>query len=173
MKTKWLTIICFLFVSQGVNAQIDVYEIARHGCIEDLQDVFNNYPNLINFKNKSGFTPLTIACYSGNLEVATLLAKHVDNINVNSDVGTPLMAAVFKSNIEIAKMLLDLGANVNIADAKGTSALHYSIRFSNVDFIKLLVDYGADINLRDNKGLSPWDYAQIDNNENILELLKI
>lgn len=172
MKIKQLTIFYFLFASIGINGQIDVYEIARHGCAEDLQVVFKNYPELINFRNESGFTPLTIACYSGNLEVATLLAKHADNINVNSKVGTPLMAAVFKKDIKIVKMLLDLGADVNITDSTGTSALHYGIKFTNIDLIKLLIDFGADINLKDGKGLSPWDYAELDNNEIILKLLK-
>lgn len=172
MKIKQLIFFCFLFVSQGINAQIDIYEIARNGCEEDLQVVFENNPNLINSKNESGFAPLTIACYSGNLEVATLLAKKVENIDINSDVGTPLIAAVFKNNIKITKMLIESGADVNIADSKGTTALHYGIIFKNSDLIKLLVANGADINIIDNKGLSPWDYAKLDNNENILKLLK-
>ncbi len=173
MKIKQLTVFLFLFISLGMNAQIDIYEIARHGCAEDLQIVFKNYPNIINLKNESGFSPLTIASYSGNLEIATLLAKHVENIDLNSNVGTPLMAAVYRNNNDIAKMLLDLGADSNIADGKGTTALHYAIKFKNVNLIKVLVNNGADINLKDNKGLSPLDYAKIDNNENIVELLKI
>ncbi len=172
MKIKQLSFFCFLCVSQGIYSQIDIYEIARHGCAEDIQVVFENNPNLINLKNDSGFTPLTIACYSGNLEVATLLAKNVENIDINSEVGTPLIAAVFKNNIEISKMLIESGADVNISDAKGTTALHYGIIFKNSDLVKLLVDNGADINVKDNKGLSPRDYAEIDNNENILKLLK-
>ncbi len=58
MKIKQLIIICFLLVSKGVNAQIDIFEIARHGCAEDLQEVFKNYPDLINFKNESGFSSI-------------------------------------------------------------------------------------------------------------------
>ncbi len=173
MKVKQLSLFFFLFISFGTDAQIDIYEIARNGCAEDLQMVFNNYPNIINVKNKSGFSPLTIASYSGNLEIATLLAKHVENIDLNSNVGTPLMAAVYRNNNDIAKMLLDSGADVNITDAKGTTALHYAIKFKNADLIKVLVNNGADINLKDNKGLSPLDYAKIDNNKNIVELLKI
>ncbi|MEJ2112841.1 MAG: ankyrin repeat domain-containing protein, partial [Flavobacteriaceae bacterium] len=93
-----------------MNSQNEVFEIARHGCTEDLQDIMKISPEAINFKNKSGFTPLILASYHGNLEVATFLAKHVENINVNSDSGTALMAAVFKNDIEITKMLLNLGA---------------------------------------------------------------
>ncbi|MCK5400446.1 MAG: ankyrin repeat domain-containing protein, partial [Flavobacteriaceae bacterium] len=63
-----------------MNAQSGVFEIARYGCVEDLQYVLKDYPEVINYKNASGFTPLTLACYNGNIEVATLLAKNVENI---------------------------------------------------------------------------------------------
>jgi len=155
-----------------MNAQSGIFEIARQGCVEDLQDILKNNPEEINYKNTSGFTPLTLASYNHNVEVATLLAKHVKNINANSDSGTALMAAVFKNDIDISKMLLDLGADPNIADPNGTVALHYATRLSNEGIIKLLVAYGADVNLEDNKGFSALDYALQDNNEPILQILK-
>ena len=172
MKVKLLLIICSILVCFQMNAQSGIFEIARHGCVEDLQGILNNNPEVINYKNTSGFTPLTLACYNGNLEVATLLAKKVENINVNSDVGTALMAAVFKNDIKIAKLLLDFGADTNIADPNGTSALHYATRFTNKEIIKLLVAYGADINLKDSKGFSALDYALLAKDESILKLLK-
>jgi len=170
--TRIFPIICFLFIAINLNSQNEVFEIARHGCTEDLQDILKTNPEVINFKNKSGYTPLILASYHGNVEVAALLAKHVREINVNSDSGTALMAAVFKNDIEIAKMLLDLGADPNIADPNGTTALHYATRFSNIDLIKLLIAYDVDINLRDSKGFSALDYALQAKNEPILELLK-
>ena len=172
MKTRLFIISCFIFISIEMNSQSAIFEIARHGCVEDLQYVLENNPNVINYKNSSGFTPLILASYSGNVEVATLLAKHVKEINVNSDSGTALMAAVFKNDIEITKILLDLGADANLADPNGTTALHYATRFTNKEIIKLLVDYGADIKFKDNNGFSALDYALQDKDESILTLLK-
>jgi len=172
MKTILIQIIWVLLISINLNAQSGIFEIARHGCVEDLQDILKNNLEVINYKNTSGFTPLTLACYNGNLEVATLLAKKVENINVNSDAGTALMAAVFKNDIEITKMLLNMGADPNIADPNATSALHYATRFTNKEIIKLLVAYGADLNLKDSKGFSALDYALQGKDEAILKLLK-
>ena len=172
MKTRLFLIFFFIFFSFETNAQRGVFEIARNGCAEDLQYILENNPEVINFKNNSGFTPLILACYNGNIEAATFLAKHVEDINVNSDVGTALMAAVYKNNIEISKMLLELKADPNIADPNGTTALHYAVRFSNIELIKLLVGYGADIDLKDEKGFSSWDYAIQNNNKPILLILK-
>lgn len=179
VKTNLFQIICFLIISINVNAQSGVFEIergvfeiARHGCVEDLQYVLENNSDAINFKNSSGFTPLILASYHGNVEVATHLAKHVKDINVISDTGTALMAAVFKNDIRITKMLLDFNADVNITDANGTTALHYATRLSNEDLVKLLVAYGADLNLKDIKGFSALDYALQNKNNLIIELLK-
>ena len=172
MKIRLFLIICFIFLSIEMTAQSAIFEIARHGCVDDLQYVLENNSDVINYKNSSGFTPLTLACYNGNLEVATLLAKKVENINVNSDAGTALMAAVFKNDIEITKILLDLGADANIPDTNGTTALHYATRFTNKEIIKLLVAYGADMNFKDSKGYSALDYALLDKDESILKLLK-
>lgn len=172
VTVKIFPIICFLFVSIEINSQNGIYEIARHGCVEDLQPILKDSPEVINYKNASGFTPLILASYYGNVEVAALLAKHVKEINVNSDSGTALMAAVFKNDIVITKILLDLGADANIPDPNGTTALHYATRFSNKEIIKLLVAYGADLNLKDSKGFSVLDYALRDKDESILKLLK-
>ncbi len=172
MKAGLLLVICISFISININAQNDVFEIARRGCAEDLQYVLINYPQTINIRNSAGFTPLIIACYHGNIEVASILAEKVENIDYNSDTGTALMAAVYKDNIKIARMLLDFRADPNIADNNETTALHYAVLFRNVELIKLLVTNGADINLKDNKGFSPVDYAIQENNTSILKLLK-
>ena len=179
MKTKLFVIICLIYNSVDASAQSgifksdsDIFEIARKGTTEDLLNLLKNHPEAIYYESSSGFTPLTIACYNGNLEVATTLANQVRDINVNSTSGTPLMAAVFKNYVNIAKMLLDLDADVNIADSNGNSALHFAVRFAYLDLIKLLVSNGANINLKDNRGSSPRQYAELDKNEIIMNLLK-
>lgn len=172
MKTHLFIFFYFFSISSVIYAQSEIFAIARNGCVEDLQDVMKHHPGVINARNSSGYTPLTLACYNGNIEVATLLAKNVENINANSDSGTPLMAAVFKNDLKMTQMLLDLDANPNITDPNKVTALHYAVQFMRSDFIKLLVSYGADISLKDNKGLSPWDYAIQQNDESILKLLK-
>ena len=179
MKTKLFLLSCFLFYSIEAytqsaifKAESGIFEIARQGTTEDLQAVLKNDPEAIYYKSTSGFYPLTISCYNGNLEVATALAHQVRDINEYSTSGTPLMAAVFKNYLDITKMLLDLDADVDIVDANGNTALHYAVRFSYVEIIRLLIAKGADIELEDNKGFSPLHYAELDKNEIIMNLLK-
>lgn len=162
-----LLIFCF-----SVNyAQDNVYDIARKGCADDMKQLIKSYPNLINYKNKNGHTPLILACYSGNMEVIEVLVDQVDDLDALSNEGTALMAATFKGNIEISKLLLEHGADVNATDLNGNTALHFAVRFTNPEIIKLLMDYKADVNVLDVKKMSPLDYAKRDKNENILKLL--
>ncbi|HEY5686906.1 MAG TPA: ankyrin repeat domain-containing protein [Yeosuana sp.] len=172
MIIRFLLSIYLVSVCNQMQSQNNIFDIARNGCKEDLQEILYNHPEVINYKNTSGFTPLILACYNGNIEVASLLAKKVDDINSNSSYGTALMAAVFKNDFEITKMLLDLGANTNLSDTKGNTALHFATLLNNKEITKLLIDYGADANFKDNKGFSPMDYAMQTKNRDISNLLK-
>ena len=163
--------ILFLSVPFLINAQNDIFEIARNGCFEDLDYVLTHDYESINFKNSSGFTPLILASYHDNIEIASILVKKVRNIDALSNMGTALMASVFKNHINITKLLIDAGADVNITDPSGTSALHYAVRFGYTEQVELLIASGADKNLLDNNDKSPLDYANQLNNNTIINLL--
>jgi ankyrin repeat protein len=161
-----------LCISFQMHTQTGIFEIARKGCATDLDFVLKNHPESINSINDSGFTPLIIACYNGNLEVARQLAPKVDNLNYCSRAGTALMAAVFKNDLPISQMLLEYKADVHVADLGGTTALHYAVRLKNEELVRLLMVHGADAHEKDHKGFSPLDYANQDNNKSIIEILK-
>ena len=103
----------FVFAASISYAQDNVYDVARKGCADDMKQIIEAYPDVINYKNKNGHTPLILACYRGNAEVVEILVDHVDDIDAISDYGTALMASAFKGNVSITKLLLDHGANVN------------------------------------------------------------
>ena len=94
-------------------AQTDVFDCARTGTVEEMDALYSSNPELVDTLNKRGSSPLTLAAYYNNIEVANYLIDKVDNINGNSDDGTPLMAAVVKGHLEIAKSLVKAGADPN------------------------------------------------------------
>ena len=75
-------------------AQTDVFDCARTGTAEEMEAFYTSNPELVDALNDRGSSPLTLAAYYNNIEVANYLIDKVDNINGNSDDGTPLMAAV-------------------------------------------------------------------------------
>ena len=165
----------FLFVLLYFNSfgQKPIFEIARSGSLQEVKEIYEKYPDSINSINDAGYTPLIIACYSQNNEVATFIANHSKNINQNSGYGTALMASVVKGNKEMVQKLCMLGADPNIADSNKTTALHYAVMFQNEPIVKLLIQNKADQSLEDHNGFSPSEYALKTKNTNLINLLKL
>ena len=164
--------ILFLLVSTSVTySQSNIFDACRKGAVNDVISIYTKDTNAINKTNEAGYTPLILACYHGNEDVARFLIDKVENINGSSEYGTPLMAAVVKGNLNIIEMLLEKNADTNIADSNGTTALHYATLFKQPDIVKLLVKAGAKTDVKDGRGQSALDYAVLNNNDQILKIL--
>lgn len=165
----WIVFIPTFAVSQQVT---DVFEIARKGTISQAEAVVKTNPKAFNVVNENGFTPLILACYRGNNEVAKYLINQGVDINVKSDMGSALMASIVKGNNEIAQLLINNKANLNLTDNQGTTALMYAVQFKNKEIIKWLLANNANKDLKDNKGKTAFEYAVFSTNEEIINLLK-
>lgn len=156
------------------NAQTgeDVFNVARHGKVSQMEVLYAQNPAQLDSVNSMGFTPLILACYRGNDEVAVYIASKTKKLNFNSDSGTALTASVFKGNYELVKKLLELGADPNIADANGTTPLFYAVDSENEAMVKLLLKYKADTTLKDGMEQSIFEHAIKTKNQTIINLLK-
>lgn len=170
MKYFYVTLV--MFVLQPVFSQQDIFDVARKGTVDEVKNIIKQNPDAINSVNKSGYSPLILACYKGNVPVANFLIKNVKDINGNSSMGTPLMAAVVKGNKEIVKALLENKANPNITDVNGTTALIYASMFKNYEIVSLLIKADANPDTKDNRGNSALDYAILANDDKLIEIIK-
>jgi ankyrin repeat protein len=168
-----LLILALLLCFFNLEAQNkNVFDIARNGTLTEIQNMNKSNPDLINFLNESKMSPLILACYRGNIEVAKFLIENVKDINYNSDMGTALMAATYKNHRELVKLLLEKKANPNATDANGTTALSLAVQFKNSSLVQLLLEYKADKTIKDNKEKTAFEYAVFSQNEQIINLLK-
>lgn len=164
--------IIMLFVTSTlVSSQNDIFDSCRKGDLESVKAIYNKSPDIINSKNKDGYSPLILACYYGNIKVVSFLIDKINSVNGSSQYGSALMAAVVKGNLDVVKLLLDKNADPNITDNKGVSALHYAVMFKNIEITKVLIEAKADKNIKDNNGKSPLDYANMLKDENIISIL--
>jgi uncharacterized protein len=152
--------------------QSDVFTLARTGSVEQVKEVLKKTPNAFTIVNEYGFSPLLLACYKGNNEVAKLLIDSGGDINLLTKMGTPLMAAVVRGNNEMAQLLIEKKADVNATDESGITALIYAVQFQNIAILKLLLQNNADKTHKDNEGKTAFEHAIFSRNEEIINLLK-
>jgi len=162
----------FLFFFNAKAQNKTVFDIARTGTLTEIQALNKSNPDAINSVNETKSSPLILACYKGNIEVAKFLIKNVKDINYNSDMGTALMAATYKNQPELVKLLLENKANPNATDAGGTTALLLAVQFKNIPLVQLLLAFKADKTIKDSKGKTAFEYAAFSENESIINLLK-
>ncbi|MEY2631102.1 MAG: hypothetical protein RLZZ469_2000 [Bacteroidota bacterium] len=159
--------------SLSVGQQVtDVFEVARKGTISQAEAIVKTNPKAFDVINENGFSPLILACYRGNNEVAKFIISQGADINAKSDMGSALMACIVKGNNEIAQFLIANKADLNLVDNQGTTALMYAVQFKNTAIIKLLLTNNANKELKDNKGKTAFEYAVFSNDEAIINLLK-
>jgi len=169
---KLFVLFVILFLKYPVFSQQDIFEVARKGTVEELNQLLKDNPELLHAVNESGYNLITLATYRNNNAVAALLIEKGADINGKSNYGTPLMAAVVKGNSEIAKRLIEAGADLNVADASGNTALIYAVNFKKYEIATMLVKASAKLDLKDIRGNSALDYAKILNDQKLLEILK-
>ncbi|HEX8015923.1 MAG TPA: ankyrin repeat domain-containing protein [Flavobacterium sp.] len=169
-KLLVLTALLCFYISTAQEK--NVFDIARSGTLTEIQNLNKSNPDLINSLNENKTSPLILACYRGNIEVAKFLIENVKNINYNSDMGTALMAATYKNQPQLVKLLLEKKANPNATDANGITALSLAVQFKNTELVKLLLEYKADKTIKDNQGKTAFEYAVFSQNEPIINLLK-
>lgn len=165
-------VIFLLFMISSSFAQKDVFAIARNGTVEEMKTLFEKDVNCVNQVNDFGFSPLILAAYRGNFEVAKYLITIVNDINYQSPEGTALMAAVMRNNTELILLLIEKKANLDLTSQNGVTALMLATQFKSIEIIKILLQNKANKLLKDNEGKTAFEYAVNTNNETIIKLLK-
>lgn len=159
------------FVSAQEKAK-SIFDLARSGTVTEVKDLMKQNPDIINQTNENGFSPLILACYRGNTEVAKFLMDHVKDINYKSQEGTALAGLSVKYNKDLVTYILSKNADPNIADTTGFTPLFWAVKFGNKELTKLLLQHKADKSIKDAQGMTPFEYALQTNNKEIINLLK-
>jgi ankyrin repeat protein len=155
----------------GISQEKNIFDIARKGTLHEIENAYKKNPELINSVDERKSSPLILASYRGNTEVALFLADKVKDVNYNSGMGTALMAAVMADNIAIIEKLIAVKADLNKTDASGKTALIHATFFSKTPIVKMLLKAGADKTIKDADGRIAIDYANFNKNTELVILL--
>ncbi len=157
-----------LIFSQTKN----VFDIARNGTLDEMKVLVSQDQDVINSKNDMGFTPLILACYRGNAEVAKYLIDNVKDLDYISPEGTALSSLCISYNKELVEKILSKNANPNLQDSHGNTPLLWAVKRGNLELAKMLLNHKADKTIKDSMGISAFEYAIKSNNNEMINLLK-
>ena len=142
---------------------INLFEASAAGKFDVVAHLVYQHPEAVNFYSGDGFTPLGLACYFGQYEIARYLVLKGADVNLPSNNGFkvyPLHSAVAGNYTQIARMLIENNAQVNVKQQAGATALHSAAQNGNIDLLILLLEHGADANVRMEGGKLPSDLAR-------------
>eukprot|EP00058_Branchiostoma_floridae_P002023 XP_002587511.1 hypothetical protein BRAFLDRAFT_99404 [Branchiostoma floridae] len=109
-----------------------------------------------------GQTPLHVASYNGQTEVAELLIGHKAEVDARSgQQDTPLHWAALMGHPGTCELLIRHGADVMARNKdREYTPLHQAAIWGHTGTCELLIRHGADVTARDKGGKTPLDLAE-------------
>lgn len=129
---------------------------------------------LSNEYSDDGFTPLSLAAYFDQTEIAMLLIEYGANPNLkatNPSKVNALHSAVAKENFELCQLLITNGADINAVQTQNVTALQSAAHRGDLKLVQLLVENGADVNMKMDNGESAISLARNEGHEKVVDYL--
>lgn len=116
-----------------------LFHAIRQGDLAKIKALLQQHPAYLNGQDARGFTPLIMATYTGNSDIARYLLAQGAAVNGRDAAGnTALMGVCFKGDQEMAELLISQGADVKLQNKQGNTAMQYAIEQKNASLQKIL-----------------------------------
>lgn len=123
----------------------------------------------LNALNSKGESPLMLAAFNGDLELARqMVSKGAD---VNKTGWTPLHYAATKGHLALISLFLENHAYIDAESPNGSTPLMMASMYGTPEAVKLLLDEGADALLRNQQGLTAIQFAQRANRQDVADII--
>src|SRR5579862_2540643 len=124
------------------------------------------------------YTPLHLAAFTGNVDVARLLIEKGADLNARDFMKeTPLHVAAQYGQMDVARLLIEkaaaLGINefLNAQDERDASPLHWAAARGHPDIAALLIGQGADVNSKAARRNTPLHWASYHGTTDLARML--
>jgi ankyrin repeat protein len=147
----------------------------RSGDTAKAVQLIRDNPNIVEYRNGKGETPLMVAIQNRDPSWAGfLLSQNADPNVADRDGNTPLIQASRLGLETPVEWLIQAGARIDDKNRMGETALIVAVQRRQVPIVKLLLAQGADPDKADAAaGYSARDYAKRDGrNPEILKMIE-
>jgi ankyrin repeat protein len=146
----------------SLEPKLDVFQSCVAGRTNQVLAEVDRDPYVLHAHSSDGWTPLHLAAFFGQADLANALLDRGADVNARSTNGmknTPLHAAAAGGKVGLVELLLKRGADANARQEGGFAALHSAAQAGNREMVAALLANGADVNLRADNNQSPLDLA--------------
>ena len=171
----------WLVFTGGVS---EIHAAAAQGDLVRVKSILAKKPELVNARDKDGWTPLHMAADAGHNRMVELLLANGAEVNAKTfeksrwgyskkEFGwTALHMAANAGNKEIAELLFAKGAEVNVKTNVGHTPLHMASIDGQKSTIELLLAKGAEVNAITDDGHTPLKYSIVMGHDDVADLLR-
>lgn len=120
------------------DSTCNLLEAVIKGDASLVAKILKEKPNL-EIKDHKGRTPLMIAAYNNDIEIAELLINAGSDVNAqDTQLNSPFLYAGASGNVEILKLCLENGADFNVYNGYGGTALIPAAERRHLEVVKIL-----------------------------------
>eukprot|EP00300_Choanocystis_sp_HF-7_P016359 c19386_g1_i2.p1 GENE.c19386_g1_i2~~c19386_g1_i2.p1 ORF type:complete len:210 (-),score=28.86 c19386_g1_i2:130-759(-) len=143
----------------------------RGNCIQVHSHLLQE-PQLINFRDRNGFTALHHAATNGDQDLVILLLRR-GAVNEKDNTGfTPLHHAAWKGHANVVRLLANSGADIDATDFQGDTPLMTAVFWKRPAVVNTLIALGADVTFKDQfRNVTARHYAVLSQDQEILKLI--
>ena len=150
---------CFSYLEQLGYDLLGAVETGNIGMVGRL--LFSGISTDVRNNNEYNHTPLHLAAYNNNTEVAQLLITHKADIEARDEYNrTPLHLAAWANSTEVAQLLITHKADIEARDKYNNTPLHLAAENNSTEIAQLLITHKADIEARGEYNRTPLEVAR-------------
>lgn len=145
-------------IKQQVDALVDLVNDENFDAI----DAWSPAPEVLNVPGGDGLTPLMVAAFRGNKDIARYLVERGADVNCPNDKGVlPIHYAALNGDIDMCEFLFMNGAELDapIFEELSWVPLHCAAYSGQADAFEYLAGCGANVKIKDAEGRYPHEVA--------------
>jgi uncharacterized protein len=159
----------------SLHPKLDIFSACAAGQTESVLKEIDSDASLLEAHSPDGWTPLHLAAFFGQTELAKGLLNHgaaVNSRSTNPMKNTPLHAAAAGNSMQLVQILLDHGADANAQQNGGWTALHAAAQTGNLEMTEILLEHGALVGTRADNNQCALDLALLHAHEKVARILE-